>query len=268
MSGIYQGWSDINNGGDFRVGRYTVGGGVDVKVSDTLEAEGLAVYRRSNYDFSGSSGFGGLDPWDDVDHIRLTVAARLRLDEEWTAHAGPFLDYSGESGVKFSKARSWGGVADVIYSPWTNLNLGLGVVVMTRSEESVSFYPIVLFDWRFARDWTLRNGSFPLGPNGAAGVEIAWDFAPGWEGSVASQYQTRSFRLDEQGPEPTGFGNETSVPLFATITCGRLEGWRLSVFGGAVLGARLELEGSGGHRVSRETYAPAPLAGLKVALDF
>jgi hypothetical protein len=264
----WQGDANLDEGSAFQVNRIAAGANATYRPCHAFGLGAYFIYRREDYNFSGTSGFGGLDPWNDINQFRVAIAARFYIKEHWTLMGAPILDYAGETGVSFTPGRNLGGVGAVSYARDENLSLGLGVVALQRQQELRTIYPLVLFNWRFAPDWVLRNGSFPLGPNGAAGVELAWDFIPGWEVSVSGQYQTRLFRLNDSGPEPDGFGLEDAIPVFGTLSYRMLAWLRADVFAGAMLSGDLELEHPNGHRVSRQDYNPAPFIGVRALLKF
>lgn len=260
--------ADIDNGGDFSL--TSVGGGIGAAIypSPTVTVEAGLSYAFDAYDFSGSTGFGGLDPWDDVHAIRVHSRVTCVVGPQWSVFGGPMASFSGEDDVDLADAFTGGGLVGVSHRVSETLMIGGGIGVFSRLEEDAAVIPFVTLDWVPADGLTVRGGTLDLGAGGGPGIEVACDVRDDWELAVGAQYQWQRFRLDDDGVAPDGVGEHTGLPVYVRSTWTFGPGLSANVFAGVMLGGELRLEDDDGNRISREDFDPAPLVGARVRLRF
>ena len=78
---IHQWESGIDDGGDLSVDSWAVDIGASRAWTPTLRAGVSAGYLERDYAFSGDSGFGGLNPWNDVRDVGVSATVNWRADE-------------------------------------------------------------------------------------------------------------------------------------------------------------------------------------------
>lgn len=267
--GNYQFDTDIDDGGEFNVGRFNVGAGVGYAFSEEFRIDGRFSYEYSSYDFSGSRGLGGLDPWSDIDTYRINVAASYALSENWMIFGGPVFSWSGEDGASSSDSFTAGGTIGARTPLNDQLSLAFGLFITEQIEDDTAIFPIITFDWTINDQWTLRSGQFDLGSEGGAGLELGWAMNESFELAFGAQYQTRRFRLDKNNDvAPDGVGEDTKVPLYARLVWRPDQNIDLSLTGGVVVGGELTLENERGREISEEDYDPAGFIGLRGSIRF
>lgn len=266
----YQFETDIDDGGEFDLFRAGVGVSAAYDWTPDLRFNAAVGYEYDSYDFSGSRGFGGLDPWDDVDSLRVRVGLRYRIDEQWAVVGGPVLSFSAEDGASFSNSATAGGIVGASYRASDTFTIGFGVGVFGQIDDDTKVLPFVTFNWQAADNFAVRSSQFELGANakGGGGLEAAWDLSDTWEIAVGAQYQTRRFRLDDDGIAPDGVGETTAVPIYVGSTWKCTPALTVSAFAGVVVGGNLRLENDGGHKITDEDYDPAPIVGARVSFTF
>ena len=88
---LHQFKTDIDNSSEFSVNRFFIQGGVSY-APEIRRSFSLAIgYGYDRYDFSGSGGFGALDPWSDINSFRISTPVRWGFDNEWTLFVIPTL---------------------------------------------------------------------------------------------------------------------------------------------------------------------------------
>ncbi len=258
---------DIDSGGEFNVTRAHGEFGATYTFNPDLKIDLSLGYEYSTYDFSGSSGFGALDPWEDIHSLRLRALLTARIDDQWSVFGGPIITLAGED-ADFDDALAGGGLIGASYRFSDTLTLGGGIALISELEDDVAVFPVFVVNWNFAQGWTLRNSQATLGLGQGGGLEAAWEFADDWELGFGVQYQWRQFRLDDSGTAPEGVGEELSIPLYANATWRISPTAHLSMFAAVAVGGEIEVQNSSGNTISDEDYDPAGLLGARFTLRF
>jgi hypothetical protein len=267
ISGAYQFDTDIDDGGEFSVIRAGVAPGLSFQLSERHTLALRLGYAYDGYDFSGRTGFGGLDPWSSVHTLSFAAQLRWRVDDEWTVFGGPLLRVSGESDADVDDAFAGGGLAGFTYKFSDTLTLGPGVIVISEIEDGTDVFPILFVNWQLSDRLALRT----RGGEGAVrggGVELAWRLDDAWEAGVAASFGRRRFRLDDDGPAPDGVGQDRSFALLGALRWEPSRDVRLALTAGVTLDGELRLENERGDRLAGEDYHPAPFVGVSMTLRF
>jgi hypothetical protein len=74
------------------------------------------------------------------------------------------------------------------------------------------------------------------------------------------------FRLDDQGLQPDGVGEDRSFPIFAGIHYTHSRRFQVSLVGGVEVGGKLSLYDKNGNEIVEESYDAAPFIGLAFSL--
>ncbi|MHC4217114.1 MAG: hypothetical protein ACYSU7_01530 [Planctomycetota bacterium] len=264
---VHQLDTNIEDGGSFAVTRLFIGGGADIVFDKQTSLSVGLGYGYDGYDFSGATGLGVTNPWNDIHSIRLGGMLRWAPDDRWTVFAAPTIRVAAERGADFGDAVFGGGFAGFSYKINDRLSIGPGFGALTQIEDDVTVFPVLLIDWKITDDLTLRTGR-GLGATQGPGIVLAWEFAEAWELSFGGRYESQRFRLSDSGPVPNGVGEESSLPIYGGITWEPNANLSLSVLGGVNFAGRLELDDSGGNRVSSDNYDPAGFFGLVFTARF
>jgi hypothetical protein len=263
---VYQFDSDLDSGGSAgyagvlaSLGRsWTIDPGSSLGFRVRLDYE--------DWRFDDLGAFGGFAPWSEVFRAGFAVPYSVTTDGGWRWSLTPTVEYAGESGAEFSDSLEYGASLVAARAIRPDLTLGLGVGVYYRIEETSAF-PFVMIDWRITDRLRLSNPT-PGGPSGPAGLELRYALDSGWEVGLGAAYRSDRFRLDRDGPFPGGVGEQTAVPVLASVGRQLSEGLSLRFYAGVALGSNLRVEDDDGRRLYDEDRDPAPMVGLLVSGRF
>ena len=96
-------------------GRFYVRGGTARVFANRWRVGAALGYGEDNYDFSGSSGFGGLRPWDRIQEFRFSMPVQYFASDRWTVYAIPSLRFNAETGASLSDGKKGGLLAGASY---------------------------------------------------------------------------------------------------------------------------------------------------------
>ena len=262
----YQFKSNVTGGGDFSVSRYFLSVNSSTPVSDRMRFGASLSYEFDDYNISNLNGFSTPNPWDKINRVGLGTRLGYRVGENWNLIFGPFVQYSGEQGADFGDSLMYGGILAASYRASPNLFFGFGAGVFYRLEETRVF-PAFLVSWKITDRLRLGN-SYRVGPAGPAGLELEYLLDRNWELAVGGGYRSYRFRLDRDGPVPSGIGQNNNWPVYARL--GRKLGRNIhfDLYGGAAFGGKLSLEDRTGHEINSANYNAAPMAGFTLWAAF
>jgi outer membrane receptor protein involved in Fe transport len=264
---VYQAESSLDSGGDMSAARFFVSGGGAKVLRDRWRLGATLGYGEDDYDFSGSSGFGGLDPWDRVREFRAGVSAQYFANDEWTLYAIPSVRFNAESGASFDDGINGGLLAGASYRVSDTLTIGPGFGVFTEIEDSTSFFPILLIDWKITDTLSLETGRGFAASRGP-GLQLRWRYSPTWQFAIGGRYEKTRFRLDDEGVAPGGVGQDKAIPLFALAEYAMGQDLKLGLIGGAEVGGELRLEDDAGKLIGRSDLSEAMFLGATFQASF
>jgi outer membrane receptor protein involved in Fe transport len=179
----------------------------------------------------------------------------------------PSLRFNAESGASLGDGRTVGLLAGAGYRVNDRLTIGPGIGVFSELEDSASFFPILVIDWKITDSLSLETGRGFAASRGP-GLQLRWTYSPTWEFAAGARYEKTRFRLDDDGVAPGGVGEDTAVPLFALAEYTLSPNARLSVFGGIEVDASVRLEDASGRKVSESDLSNAPFFGASFQARF
>lgn len=259
--------SDLDGGGRFNANRLFIKGGVSHKTEHGRSITLALGYGFDRYDFSGESGFAGLQPWDNIHSFRLSVPMRLEYDNHWSVFVIPTIRTTAESGADIDEAFSGGGFAGFSYRFGDKLTIGPGIAVISQIEDDASVFPVLIVNWKITDHLSLGTGrgvGATLGP----GLTLNWKATDSLNLSLGGRYERLRFRLDKDGVAPNGIGNDESFPVFGAVSYRFNRKTRASLLGGVNLGGELRLEDEKGNELSESDYDSAVFLGLSFNLSF
>ena len=264
---VHQFDADLDQGGEVGVNRYFLNIAVSRQFTSQFNM-GLAIgYGVDSYDFSGESGFGALDPWDDIRETRISLPMRYFASREWTLFAIPSLRYQAEQGASLGDGQSGGLLAGAIYRFSETFSIGPGIGVFSEIEDDASVFPILLINWKLTDTLSVETGG-GLAASRGPGVQLTWNPANNWRFAFGGRYEKTRFRLDDDGVAPGGVGEDEAVPLYALAEYSWSEEVKLSFIAGAEVGGSLRLEDSSGNRISESDLDTAAFLGLTFRARF
>ena len=263
---LYQADTALDTGGEFGLERIYLSGSASRMVQGRWRLSMALSYGYEGYDFSGGSGFGGLDPWDKVQEFRASLPLQYIGGEKWRFFAVPSLRLHAETGASTGDGVNGGLLAGAAYRVSDRLTIGPGFGAFSEIEGDPSLFPILLVDWRISDTLSLETGRGFAASRGP-GLQLRWRHSPDWQFSLGARYEKTRFRLDDEGPAPGGVGETRSLPLFATARRRLTDDVALTLVGGAGLDERLRLEDAQGRRVAESDASTAPFVGATLEID-
>jgi hypothetical protein len=219
------------------------------------------------YHFDGTSELSPAAetaPWSDVQAIALSARVTTEIDSRWSATVGLDLRTAGERDADTRDSLTVGGLGAISYAFSKTFSLGAGAIVSSQIEDSLLVIPALVVYWQVTDTVLISNVLGPeVYPTGA-GLEAAWRPDARREVAIGGRYESRRFRLDDDGPlvRRNGVGEDTGFPLWARATWRFDNGLRLDVVGGVSLFNTYSLDDSDGNELASTDLDPAPFIGV------
>ncbi len=258
----WQGTSDLNEGGDFRVDR----GVVEFRTSTRIGRQwfgGLSIsYGEDRYRFNETAG--SFSPWQDIRTLQFGLPLRYLVNDRWVLFALPVLRYAAEDGASLSDGREYGLIAGASYRFSDRLSIGPGLGVFNGIGSEEDLFPVLFVNWRMTDTLSLETGR-GLAATRGPGLALKWRPLDRWEFGIAARYEKYRFRLADSAGN---IGQDKSVPIIATA------GWRagpvlrITALAGVEASGVLRLENRDGAFVADQSYSTAPIAGIVASLQF
>jgi len=266
--GAHQSQVDLKDAeGGFTADRWFVSAGLDYGWSHR-DSVGVAIGAgRSNYEFDEDTLLGGGIPWNKIEDQRLSFTGRFGFGETGSMIIVPSIRLNKESSASSSDARSYGLLAAAFWRINETLTIGPGIGVFTRLEDSTRVFPILAIDWKFAKKWSLSTGR-GLAASQGPGLTLDYQLTPNWSLGLTGRYEDVEFRLDDEGPAPSGIGRDQSFPLVLSARLEAEPNIGVSVFAGVELGGRLTLLDQFDTEIQESDYDPAALFGATFEFRF
>jgi hypothetical protein len=258
---VYQFDTDLEEGGSYNATRFTIQAGSGYSWDPQTNLSFSLGYSYDGYDFSGNSGFGSLNPWEDIQTISLGMPMRFGVNDHWTAFVIPSIRSTGESGADLDETITGGVLGGFSYRFSDRLTLGPGIGVISQLEDSATIIPILIIDWKITDKWSLDTGR-GLGATLGPGLTLNYQPNKKWRFGVGGRYEKLRFRLDKDGKNGGGIGEDSSFPLFVTSTYTITPKANISLVGGLELGGELTLEDKDGRTISEESYDTGIFLGV------
>jgi hypothetical protein len=263
---LFQPKTSVTGGGDITVMRYSAGANVQLPLTEKL---GLGIglgYEFEDFNFSRLTSFAVSDPWNKIHRVGLAGRFVYKASPRWRFFFSPMGQYAGETGADIGKSFLYGGAIGASYSTSKDFTIGLGAGVFYRLEET-TFFPSIAVSWNITDRLHLRN-PYRLGPSGPAGLELGYDIDGNWEAALGGGYRTYRFRLDANGPVPSGIGQTTSMPVYLSLSRRFGKDVRLYVYGGASFANTIRVEDRSGNKIDSSGYGTAPILGAALSAAF
>lgn len=262
---IWQGNTDLDNGGDFEANGVLLRLGTRTQFGKANSAGVVLQYDALNYDFATNTPFGAA-PWGDVERMGLSFPLSFGGEGGWTYGLSPSVEWAREDGADWSDSVIYGAIASATRTFAPGKRLGLGVGAYSHLEEK-RLVPLIIVDWSLSERLRLVN-PLPAGPAGPAGLELEYRFDSGWNMGVGAAMRSIRFRLSEDGPVKNGVGEESGVPVFLRASTNFGQSSSFFVYAGAVLSGELRVENANGNAVHTESFDTAPLFGATFSTRF
>jgi len=267
LSPLYQSSVDIDGGGSFSLSSVFLRLKTRRSVSPTTSIGLNLKYDVDDYDFSGTTEFGGAHPWNDVRRFGISIPFFTLFSNNWSLGVSPSADWLQEYGADSGDSLSYGATAFAFKSFARNKSLGLGAGVFRTIDDETRVFPFLAVDWRFNDHWRLAN-PFEADALGPAGLELIYSFNERWHLSGGGVYRSFRFRLNDEDVAPDGIGENQGIVSFLRLRRVTTSGFDVDFYIGAILNGELELKDSDGDNLSSSDYNTAPYAAITLSLAF
>ena len=249
--------------GDFSVSRAFIAGSLSY-AWDRKTSVGVSIgVGESDYDFDRGVSIEGLKPWDEIREQRVSVPVRLAPTEKSSLIIIPSVRSYFEDGASFSDGQTEGVIMAAGWRFSDKLTLGPGFGWFSKLEGGSSAFPIVLLDWKITDRLSLGTGR-GLAASQGPGLSLSYALDDNWTVSGGARYEKIQFALDDN----RGIGEDSGVPLAASINYSPWPMTNVSAFAGVELGGKLELQDSSGRTLASSDYDSAPMVGLTLTTRF
>lgn len=265
--GVYQFDTDLDEGGSYDAKRFTIQAGQGYRWNYRTSASLALGYSYDGYSFSNKNNTAAFAPWEDIHSLSLSLPMRYGIDKDWSTFFIPSVRSSGESGANFDETITGGVLAGFAYRFGDKLTLGPGIGFFSQLEESVTVIPILIINWNITETISLETGR-GLGATLGPGLTLNYHPNKVWNFAIGGRYEKLRFRLDKDGPIPSGVGEDQSFPLFASCTYSLSPKTQISLVGGVELGGELIVEDDDGRSVKEESSDPGGFLGLTFNIRF
>jgi len=257
--------TDLDSGGSWDLTRLGVRTGL-TRLAGPRDSLGVMLdLRHDDFGFQGPGGFGGLDPWDNVRTVALSVPWRWGATERWDVLVSGNIAARAESGASLGNGITTGLLAGAAYRVSESLSIGPGFGVSTVLEDDTSIFPFLLLDWRMTDALRLVTRGPERAVDGPQAV-LLWKATEAWTLDLGAGYERTRFRLDDQGIAPGGIGETEAVPVFVGASYAASPAFEAYGFAGFALGSSLTLEDSAGRELAASDGDQAPFIGAGVRL--
>lgn len=264
---VYQPETSLDSGGDVSVARFFLSAGGTKRVAGRWRLGANVGYGEDHYDFSGASGFGGINPWDSVRELQIGAPVQYFANDRWVFYAIPSVRFNAESGASLDDGTNAGLLAGASYRVSETLTIGPGFGAFSELEDDASYFPILLIDWKITNTLSLETGRGFAASRGP-GLQLRWRYSPSWQFAFGGRYEKTRFRLDDKGVAPDGVGQDKAVPLFALAEYSVGPDIKLRMVGGAEVGGELRLEDDSGEVISKSDLSDAWFFGATLEARF
>lgn len=257
--------TDIDDGSEFDLSTAYISLDVQSQSVDDVNVSLSFGYTIDDYDFDGSSGIGGLDPWDDIHTQTIKLTLSHQITNDWVIFGGPIAVFSRESGADFGDSDSYGGFVGVSISTSASFTIGGGFGILDRLEDdSDHFFPIIILNWQLRPDLRVSSKSDIR----RSGLELVYVPDDTIELAIGLGIEYSRFRLDDDSAVPEGIGELNSLPISARATWIMDDNMKLTVQGGLRAAGEIRLEDSGGSKISEEDFDESYFVGVSLNLRF
>jgi len=267
LFGGYQFETDLEQAGNVSASR--AGGQADIMVPVgehdrlTLDLAAMGTF----YSFNGATNLAADgDPIGTAEYFGISARYFHRFAERWGAYVGAGISSNGEPGADFSESLEYAVGFGATYFFSESLSISPGLFVRTQLEDSTVFVPMVNVNWQITEEW--RLGTIFRAAGVAPGLGLSYSPSKAWTFSVAGSYESRSYRLDDQGSNPGGVFRDRRVPLDLTTRWNATPNLSVEATAGVSFFGEFKVRDANGDEVGSDDLDPAPFLGIAVVFAF
>ena len=208
------------------------------------------------------------NPWGEINRNRLALFAKQDLSNDWSYFVLPWLASNTEFDANVTNAITFGSIGAVWCEVSDTLSLGLGGGFGTGLEDNISFFPILVINWEFAKNWTFTTvppDGFRIGP----GASLRWDATDKTSYALVYQYQSDQQRLEENSSvSANGVGELRQSRVALTATYRFTDHLSITGHAGLTFGGEIEVRDSSGNKLSERDFDSSLVFGFEGSYHF
>ena len=249
----------VDGGGKTGLNQYGFELRLDAPMTDIDDVQFRFQYQRDDWDFSGATGVGTLNPWETINTLDIAATWFHKHNEQTQWFLGGIAKSSYEETASMSTVA--GGSIGIIHSYSSDLTLGIGIGIVGQVLDDARLFPVFVVDWKLSDDWKITSDiSTRFGSR--TGFELLWTPREEWTLGVGLSYGYSRFKLDDSGFARNGAGETTSLPLTFRATYHASPTFDLTLLGGVVYSGSLQVTDQARNLVLDRDYDPAGAVGL------
>lgn len=215
----------------------------------------------SFYDFDGATGLAADgDPADNFAEYLVGARYTGQVNEDWWWFAGGNASWAAEDGADLGDGFTASGIVGATYAVNERLSIGGGLVVRSRIEDDPLIYGLPVINWRINEQWTLETLSNSL--------RLTYAPSEDWAVYVAGGWESREYRLGDEGPLPDGVMRDDRIPIVLGAVIRPGENIELDIAAGSTVWSEFEFRDSTGAEIAEADADPALLAMITARLRF
>jgi long-subunit fatty acid transport protein len=260
----YQSEADLSGGGDVSSTRVFLSF-AGLYQFDEGNAAGLSIgLGQQSYDFDG----GAVPLWGDIRAVGLSAPLRFQLGQSANVIVSPQVRQAYERGASGSDSTTYGVFAGVSWQVSDALRIGPAFGAFSELEGSgAEVFPALIVDWQISDRWHFSTGGGVAATRGP-GLRLGYAYSDALDIGLGVRLERSEFRLDQTGLAPGGVGEDNSIPVVISLDYKPNPGVSVNGFIGAALDGELKVEDATGATINKQSYDPAPVAGLAIRLRF
>ncbi|HZW09958.1 MAG TPA: hypothetical protein VFF69_08650 [Phycisphaerales bacterium] len=253
--------SDLSDSGSVSVARLGPSLGVRYAPAETSFIDVNFGAEYSFYEFDDATGIvPGGDPADDFAEYVLGARYTGRVNEQWWWFVGGNASWAAEDGASLGDGFTASGMLGATYAINPRLSIGAGLVVRSRIEDDALVYGLPVINWKINDQWTLETVSNAL--------RLSYAPSEDWAVYVAGGWESREFRLSEDGPIPDGVMRDDRIPIVLGAILRPGENIEFDIAAGSAVWGQYEFRDTTGAEIADADADPALLAMITARLRF
>lgn len=253
--------SSLDDGGRVGVNRFGYGLGMMLPpfYSNSLSLAWSEEFSRYSFDDVQDSYFQDL--FDDLRMDRLSFFFRRPLSPKWSVLAAGDVSSAAETGAEWNDAISGGGIFSARQQVSPFFAWSLGLFARSRLGDDWLIMAIPSIDWRITEWLNLRTAQ-------GVTLEAALDAQRKWLLDFSAEYESRRYRLNEDGPVQKGLLQDERVPLQLGLRYRPLPFIELNGYAGWTVWQNYQVEDENGNEKASLSTDPTPFFGLNGTVRF
>lgn len=262
LSGSFADSADFDSdAGDLQIARLSAALDVTFDLGPRRSLTLGLVSERSWYDFSGATTLHASgDPFGAVTGSELFLRYTAPFNDTTGYFALASVGIAAEDGADISDSFVYTGGLGFTVKASDTFSWGLGVLVRTQLEDDALVIPLPQVRWAISDKWTLESRR--------AGLRLGYAHSDALSYGLQGEYNSRSFRLKDDGPIPDGMATDRRVPVSFFADYKPADNITIGASVGASLYSNIELIDSAGNDIADDDLDPAVFFALTARIAF